>query len=396
MKHFSCLFLFALLGFGSILTTISQECPQLSLTANVRPNPRRGIVAGKGMARITVTLRSKDPVDNVEFQLSLPDGLSVEQTAMRPSSKPYTPPQIVEDADGVTAISWQGLAFTKRKGGKRRFRVKVKADQCAPETLVVNALAYLMNATDISCRTPLANPAIIKVRYLKRNKDATCAPTPAPTVNPTQPFVLLGEGLRFSQGERLAPFEDRRLSQHTGIGSASNGFPNTDTYSIAYSRTDSYPYPSTFNDSNGSPNAETYSIAYSRTDSYPYPSTLNDFNGSPNADTYSIAYSRTDSYPYPSTLNDFNGSPNADTYSIAYSRTDLYPYPSTFNDSNGSPNADTYSIAFSRTDSYPYPSTFNDSNGSPNADTYSIAYSSTHSYPYPSTFLGYELRRNQY
>ncbi|TFJ83453.1 hypothetical protein NSK_005293 [Nannochloropsis salina CCMP1776] len=393
MKDISCIFLVALLGFGSILTTISQECPRLSLTANVRPNRRRGIVAGKGKARITVTLKSKDPVENLDFQLTLPNGLSVERTAMRPSSKPYTPPQIVEDADGVTAISWQGLAFTKRKGGKRRFRVKVKADQCAPETLVVNALAYLMNATDTSCRTPLANPAIVKVRYLKRNKDATCAPTPAPTVNPTQPFVLLGEGLRFSQGERLAPFEDRRLSLHTGINSASNGSPNADTYSIAYSRTDSYPYPSTLNDSNGSPNADTYSTAYSSTDSYPYPSTLNDSNGSPNADTYSIAYSRTDSiaysrtdsYPYSSTLNDSNGSPNTDTYSIAYSRTDSYPYSSTLNDSNGSPNTDTYSTAYSRTDSYPYSSTLNDSNGSPNTDTYSIAYSRTDSYPYPST-----------
>jgi hypothetical protein len=217
MKDFSCVFLVALLGFGSILTTVSQECPRLSLTANVRPNPRRGIVAGKGKAKITVILKTNDPVDNMEFQLNLPDGLSVERTSMRPSSKPYTPPQIVEDADGVTAISWQGLAFTKRKGGKRRFRVKVKADQCAPETLAVDAFAYLMNATDTSCITPLANPAIVKVRYLKRNKDATCAPTPAPTVNPTQPFVLLGEGLRFSQGERLAPFEDRRLSLHTGI-----------------------------------------------------------------------------------------------------------------------------------------------------------------------------------
>jgi hypothetical protein len=217
MKDLSCVFLFALLGFGSILTTISQECPRFFLTANVRPNPRRGIVAGKGMAKITVTLKSNDPVDNVEFQLNLPDGLSVEQTAMRPSSKSYTPPQIVEDADGVTAISWQGLAFTKRKGGKRRFRVKVKADQCAPETLAVDAFAYLINATNTSCMTPLANPAIVKVRYMKRNKAATCAPTPAPTVNPTQPFVLLGEGLRFSQGERLAPFEDRRLSLHTGI-----------------------------------------------------------------------------------------------------------------------------------------------------------------------------------
>jgi hypothetical protein len=177
MKDSSCVFFVALLGFASILATISQECPRLFLTANARPNPRRGIVAGKGMARITVILKSNDPVDNVEFHLNLPDGLSVEQTAMRPSSKPYTPPQIVEDADGATAISWQGLAFTKRKGGKGRFRVKVKADQCAPETLAVDAFTYLMNAIDTSCITPLANPAIVKVRYLKRNKNATSPPS---------------------------------------------------------------------------------------------------------------------------------------------------------------------------------------------------------------------------
>ncbi|TFJ80863.1 hypothetical protein NSK_007818 [Nannochloropsis salina CCMP1776] len=217
MTKFSTIVLVALLGFATILTTVTQECPRVFLKAKVRPNAKLGVLAGKGRAKITVMLKSKDPVESLDFQLTLPNGLSVERTAMRPSSKPYTPPQIVEDADGVTVISWQGLAFTKRKGGKRRFRVKVKADQCAPETLVVNALAYLMNATDTSCRTPLANPAIVKVRYLKRNKDATCTPTPAPTVNPTQPFVLLGEALRFSQGERLAPFEDRRLSLHTGI-----------------------------------------------------------------------------------------------------------------------------------------------------------------------------------
>ncbi|TFJ86968.1 hypothetical protein NSK_002055 [Nannochloropsis salina CCMP1776] len=374
------------------------------------------------MAKITVTLRSKDPVDNVEFQVNLPDRLSVERTAMRPSSKSYTPPQIVEDADGVTAISWQGVAFTKRKGGKRRFRVKVKADQCAPETLAVYAFAYLMNATDTSCMTPLANPAIVKVRYLKGNKDATCAPTPAPTVNPTQPFVLFGEGLRFSQGERLAPFEDRRLSLHTGINRhegiialyhpedrllQSINTPEACYEYCSLNGGEEVPFLFSWNTvtsqcfccagvaSNGSPNTDTYSIAYSRTHSYPYQSTFNDSNGSPNTDTYSIAYSRTHSYPYPSTFNDSNGSPNTDTYSIAYSGTHSYPYPSTFNDSNGSPNTDTYSIAYSRTHSYPYPSTFNDSNGSPNTDTYSIAYSRTHSYLYPSTFLGYELRRKQ-
>ncbi|TFJ82992.1 hypothetical protein NSK_005681 [Nannochloropsis salina CCMP1776] len=421
MKDFSCVLFVALLGFASIFTTVSQGCPRLSLTANVKPNPRRGIVAGKGMAKITVTLRSKDPVDNVEFQLNLPDGLSVERTAMRPSSEPYTPPKIVEDADGVTAISWQGLAFTKRKGGKRRFRVKVKADQCAPETLAVDGFAYLMNATDTSCMTPLGNPAIVIVQYLKRNKDATCAPTPAPTVNPTQPFVLFGEGLRFSQGERLAPFENNRLSLHTGINRhegiialyhpedrqlQSINTPEACYEYCSLNGGEEVPFLFSWNTvtsqcfccagvaTNGSATADTYSNAYSRTDSYAYPSTFNDSNNSPNTDTYSVASSRTDSYPYPSTFNDSNNSPNTDTYSVAYSRTDSYAYPSTFNDSNNSPNTDTYSVASSRTDSYAYPSTFNDSNNSPNTDTHSVAYSRTDSYAYPSTFLGYELRRN--
>src|SRR6056297_2153559 len=216
MKFSSSAFLVALLGFTSILTTVSQECPRLFLKAKVRPNARRGILAGKGQAKITVTLKSKDPVDNLVFQLNLPNGLSVERTAMRPSSKPYTPPQIVEDTDGTNAIYWLGVAFTKSKGGKRRFRVKVKADECAPDTLAVDAFAYLVNATDASCITPLASPAIVKVRYSKLKNAATCAPTPAPTINPTQPFVLLGEGQRFSQGGRLAPFQDRRLSAHPG------------------------------------------------------------------------------------------------------------------------------------------------------------------------------------
>lgn len=145
-------------------------------------------------------------MDNVEFRLNLPDGLLVERIAMRPSSKPHPPPQIVEDADGATVLYWQGLAFAKRKGGKHFFRVKVKAHECAPETLAVDVFVYLVNATDTSCITPLANPAIVKVRYSKRSKDATCAPTLAPSINPTQFFVLFDEGQRFSRGERLAPF----------------------------------------------------------------------------------------------------------------------------------------------------------------------------------------------
>jgi Na+-transporting NADH:ubiquinone oxidoreductase subunit NqrA len=53
------------------------------------------------------------------------------------------------------------------------------------------------------------------VRFSKLKKATTCAPT-APTINPIQPFVLVGEGQRFSQGGRLALFRDRRLSGSLG------------------------------------------------------------------------------------------------------------------------------------------------------------------------------------
>src|SRR6056297_490675 len=135
---------------------------------------------------------------------------------MRPSPKPFTFPEIVKNADGTTVIYWLNIAFTKRKGGKRRFRIKVKADECAPAILAVDAFVYAVNATGASCITPLANSAIVKVRYSKLKKATTCAPTPAPTINPAQPFVLFGEGQRFSQGGRLAPFQDRRLSLPSG------------------------------------------------------------------------------------------------------------------------------------------------------------------------------------
>ncbi|EWM20839.1 secreted protein [Nannochloropsis gaditana] len=217
MSRLFGILLVVFLGLAGVLTTVSQECPRLTLKAKARPNAKRGILAGKGRARITVTLSSKDPVDNLEFQLKLPNGLSVERTTMRPSSKPSVPLQIVEDSDGTSTIYWLGIAFTKRKGGKLRFRVKVKADECAPETLAVDAFAYLVNATAASCITPLVNAAIVKVRYSKLDKAATCAPTPAPSINPTQPFVLFGAGQRFSQGGRLAPFQNRRLSARSGM-----------------------------------------------------------------------------------------------------------------------------------------------------------------------------------
>ncbi|TFJ87439.1 hypothetical protein NSK_000793 [Nannochloropsis salina CCMP1776] len=208
--------LVALLGFASIFTAVPQDCPGLSLKAKVRPSAKRGILAGKGQARLAFTLTSKEPVDNLEFQLNLPNGLSVERTAMRPSPKPFTSPEIVKNADGTTLIYWLNIAFTKSKGGKRRFRIKVNADECAPATLGVDAFAYAVNATGASCITPLAKSAIVRVRYSTHQKATTCAPTPAPTINPMEPFVLVGEGQRFSQGGRLAPFQDRRLSVPPG------------------------------------------------------------------------------------------------------------------------------------------------------------------------------------
>ncbi|TFJ82556.1 hypothetical protein NSK_006139 [Nannochloropsis salina CCMP1776] len=207
MTKISTFVLVALLGFATILTTVIQECPRLFLKTKVRPNAKLGVLAGKGRAKITVMLKSKDPVENLNFQLNLPDGLSVERTAMRPSSMPYTPPQIVEDTNGMTAIYWGNIAFPRRKGGNCHFRVKIKASECARDTLAVDAFAYLLNATEALCITPLVNPATVKVRYSKLKKSATCVPTPAPSIDPTQPFVLFGEGQRFSQGGRLTPFQ---------------------------------------------------------------------------------------------------------------------------------------------------------------------------------------------
>jgi len=212
MAYLFDILLVALLGLASILTTVSQDCPGLFLKAKARPNAKHGILAGKGQARLTITLTSKDPVDNLEFQVNLPNGLSVERIAMRPSPKPFTSPEIVKNADGTTVIYWLNIAFSKRKGGKRRFRVKVKADDCAPESLRLNAFAYAVNGTGASCITPLAKSATVNVRYSSSKNAATCAPTPVPTTNPAQPFIVLGAGQRFSQGGRLAPFQDRRLS----------------------------------------------------------------------------------------------------------------------------------------------------------------------------------------
>ncbi|EWM26413.1 hypothetical protein Naga_101468g1, partial [Nannochloropsis gaditana] len=199
------------LGIAYAPTAVAQECPTLTLTGKARPGFKRGVLAGKGHARVTVTLRSKEVVDDLNFKLLLPTGLSLVRTSSRPKARIH--PEVVENPDGSTAVFWLGFDFAKAKGNKRVFKAKAKVDACAPETLTVTGLAYLVNATDLTtyCATPLASPAVLNVRYSKAKKVATCAPTPAPTVNPAQPFVLFGDGQRCLEASRLAPFDDRRL-----------------------------------------------------------------------------------------------------------------------------------------------------------------------------------------
>lgn len=98
--------------------------------------------------------------------MELPAGLSVVKTS-RPFPKAKAQPEVVQNADGTTAIYWLGDDFTHNQGSTRRFSAKVTVDACAPETLAVTALAYPVNATDLTayCAEPLAEPAILRVRY---------------------------------------------------------------------------------------------------------------------------------------------------------------------------------------------------------------------------------------
>src|SRR6056297_2799810 len=115
----------SLLGLALILTATAQQCPTVLLSGETRPNSKRGVLAGKGKATITVRLRTKDPVDDLAFKMDLPSGLSVLRTVARPASKRIASPEIVQNLDGSTAIFWLGMDFTKSKGGKRVFRAKV-------------------------------------------------------------------------------------------------------------------------------------------------------------------------------------------------------------------------------------------------------------------------------
>jgi len=94
--------------------------------------------------------------------MELPAGLSVVKTAARPFPKTKTQPEVVQNADGTTAIYWLGVDFIHPKGSMRHFSAKVTVDACASDTLAVTALAYLVNATDLTayCAEPLAEPAI--------------------------------------------------------------------------------------------------------------------------------------------------------------------------------------------------------------------------------------------
>jgi hypothetical protein len=209
---------------ASIQLAAPQECPRLALKAKVHPNAKRGILVSKAKAKVSVTLRSKDPVNNLEFMLTLPNGVSVEKTATRPLSKLLANPEIIQSLDGTTNIYWRAIELAKNR--RRRFRAKVKVDECAPETLSVNALAYFTNLTAVFCMTRLGSPAQLQMRYSKLKRKTTCAPTPAPSINPAQQFVLFGRGQRFSRGSLPAPFEGRRRSLHSERTNATAFLPS--------------------------------------------------------------------------------------------------------------------------------------------------------------------------
>lgn len=193
------------------------------MKAKIRPNARRGILAGTGNVKISVTLHAKDPSNGLKFKLMLPRGMTVERTATRPRLKPYTNPEIIQNLDGTTALYWLQTDLDRPR--KRRFMAKVQVDKCAPEGLAVDTMAYVDNTTNTICTTSLPSPILVRVRYPQLKRSATCAPTPSPSVDPTEPFALFAEGQRFSQNRQLAPFYDRRLSQHSKLNKDEGPIP---------------------------------------------------------------------------------------------------------------------------------------------------------------------------
>lgn len=171
-----------LLGIGTIVSTASQECPHLTMKAKIRPHVRRRILAGSRNVKISVTLRSKDPTVGMAFKLLLPRGIAVERTATRPRLERYAAPEIVQNLDGTTAIYWLHVDLSMHR--VHRFMAKVQVDKCAPETLSVDAIAYLSNATSMFCTTPIPRPVSIKrtssktqaISHLRSDTSPLCQP----------------------------------------------------------------------------------------------------------------------------------------------------------------------------------------------------------------------------
>jgi hypothetical protein len=182
-----------------------QQCPSLKLTAKARPKRKRGFLAGRGHVRLTFALRSNENFNDFALKVSLPAGLSVAQRATRPLVKPSVGLQIVENEDESTALYWLGIDFPRNSGGKRLYRTKVNIHECAPEVLLITALAYQVNSTYSSniCATELTNPASVQARFQNGKKSVPCTPTPGPEVS----FVPFGLKQRCLETNHLVAFE---------------------------------------------------------------------------------------------------------------------------------------------------------------------------------------------
>ncbi|TFJ83369.1 hypothetical protein NSK_005339 [Nannochloropsis salina CCMP1776] len=323
----------------------------------------QGIGAVLGVAGATaVVVRSKEVVDDLIFKLLLPAALVLVRSSTRPKHCIY--PEVVKNPDESTAVFWLGFDFVKAKGGKRVFKAKLKVDECAPETLTVTGLAYLVNATDLTtyCATPLASPAVLNVRYSKAKKAATCAPTPAPTVNPTQPFVLFGEGQRCLEAGRLAPFDRRRLSSSLRVergDTDSTHAEHRQLQSIA-TPSDCYTYCSLNGGerSNGGSHAGPFGSPYCIAYSCPY--------GFADRVAYCIAYS----CPY--------GFADRVAYCIAYSCS----YGITYSVAYSCPYGFAYSVAYCIAYSCSYGITYSCPYGFAYSIAYCIAYSCSYGIAY--------------
>jgi hypothetical protein len=103
------------LGLSMVPSEAAQKCPSFTLSAKAQPSTRRSVLAGKGFAKISVRLRSNDVVDDINFKMVLPVGLSLIRTATRPLPKLVTPPRVVQNLDGSTAVYWLRMNLVLKK-----------------------------------------------------------------------------------------------------------------------------------------------------------------------------------------------------------------------------------------------------------------------------------------